>query len=179
MPYFIWYRSPALFLAHYCVLIAFFAFDHFKMVIQNSNYLKWMQVGFSLLVFAVSLYMFAKYKLYIRVIYYDITWLNGLHRVPHLIQSSRRGMPDNSFFSDRTFINLDGVINNVDYYQRVLQGSIPLTDYLSENEVAYIVDYDSYSSIPDFLVVQTFPINDGSDRAIHIWQVSSEIVSTP
>jgi hypothetical protein len=83
------------------------------------------------------------------------------------------------FFSDRTFINLDGVINNVDFYQRVLQGSIPLTNYLSENGVDYIVDYDSYSSIPDFLVVNTFPINDGSDRAIHIWQVSSEIALTP
>ena len=47
------------------------------------------------------------------------------------------------FFSNRTFINLDGVINNVDYYERVLRGSIPLTDYLSENKVDYIVDYQT------------------------------------
>jgi hypothetical protein len=83
------------------------------------------------------------------------------------------------FFSNRTFINLDGVINNVDYYERVLRGSTSITDYFSENKVDYIVDYDTYGTIPDFPIVHTFPINDGSGRSIHIWQVSSQYSSDP
>jgi hypothetical protein len=81
------------------------------------------------------------------------------------------------FFSNRTFINLDGLINNVDYYERVLHGSTSLTDYLIENNVDFIVDYATYDSIPDFPVVHTFPLNDGSGRSIHIWRVSPQISS--
>ena len=83
------------------------------------------------------------------------------------------------FFSDRTFINLDGLINNVDYYERVLRGSVPLADYLIENEVDYIVDYSIYHPIPDYPVVQTFPLNDETGRSIHIWQVSPQLSSAP
>jgi hypothetical protein len=83
------------------------------------------------------------------------------------------------FFSNRTFINLDGLINNVDYYERVLHGSTPLLDYLIENNVDFVVDYDSSDSIPNFPVVHSFPINDQSGRSIHIWQVTPQISSTP
>jgi hypothetical protein len=83
------------------------------------------------------------------------------------------------FFSDRTFINLDGVINNVDYYERVLIGSVPLADYLIENNVDFIVDYATYHPIPDFPIVHTFPLNDETGRAIHIWQVPPPLSSAP
>ena len=83
------------------------------------------------------------------------------------------------YFSDRTFINLDGVINNVDYYERVLRGSVPLADYLVENKVDYIVDYSIYRPIPDYPVVHTFPVNDETGRSIHIWQVSPQLSLAP
>jgi len=83
------------------------------------------------------------------------------------------------FFSDRTFINLDGLINDVDYYERVLRGSLPLADYLAENKVDYIVDYSIYHPVPDYPVVKTFPLNDETGRSIHIWQVSPQLSSTP
>jgi hypothetical protein len=70
------------------------------------------------------------------------------------------------------------LINNVDYYERVLHGSTSLTDYLIENNVDFIVDYKTYASIPEFPVVHTFPINDGSGRSIHVWQVSSQLSSS-
>jgi hypothetical protein len=88
-------------------------------------------------------------------------------------------VPDNSVFSNRTFINLDGVINNVDYYERVLGGPVPLADYLVENEVDYIVDYSIYHPIPDYPVVHTFPLNDDTGRSIRIWQVSQQLSSAP
>ena len=84
-----------------------------------------------------------------------------------------------SFFSDRTFINLDGLINDVDYYERVLRGSVPLADYLAENKVDYIVDYSIYHSVPEYPVVKTFPLNDETERSIHIWQVSTQLSSAP
>ena len=74
---------------------------------------------------------------------------------------------------------LGSIQNTRDYYERVLQGSISLTDYLTENKVDYIVDYNIYHSIPDFPVVRTFPINDGSGRSIYIWQVSQQLSSAP
>src|SRR4029077_6203258 len=83
------------------------------------------------------------------------------------------------FFSNRSVINLDGVINNVDYYQRVLHGSLPLANYLFENNVAYLVDYATYSPIPDFPVVRAFPISDGSGRSIRIWRVTPQALATP
>jgi hypothetical protein len=64
------------------------------------------------------------------------------------------------------------------FSNRVLRGSIPLSEYLSENKVDYIVDYHIYDSIPEFPVVQTFPINDGSGQSIQIWQVTPPVSST-
>jgi hypothetical protein len=84
-----------------------------------------------------------------------------------------------AFFSDRTFINLDGVINSVDYYERVLRGSVPLADYLAENKVDYIVDYSIYGALPDYPVVQTFPLKDEAGRSIRIWQVTAPLSSAP
>jgi len=182
MPYFIWYRSPAfIFGIISASLIAFFILDHFEMLVQNSSYIRLASVGLSVLIFAISLYMFAR----------SINFTSELYTTRYQVAKwlAQNSPPDTIFaawnagqlgyFSDRTFINLDGVINNVDYYRRVLQGPVLLTDYLVENKVDYIVDYDSYSSIPDFQVIHTFPINDGSDRAIRIWQVSSELALTP
>jgi hypothetical protein len=182
LPYFIWYRSPAfIFWLISASLIAFLTFDYFKMVIKSSSYLKWMPVGFGLLIFAISLYMFARSIHFASELYttrYHVAkWLAQNSPPDTIFASWNAGQL--GYFSDRTFINLDGVINNVDYYRRVLKGPVPLTDYLSENEVDYIVDYDFYASLPDFPVVQSFSLNDGSDRAIHIWQISSEIASTP
>jgi len=78
------------------------------------------------------------------------------------------------FFSNRTFINLDGVINSVDYYERVLQGPVSLMQYLFDNKVDYVVDYNSYGAIQNFPVVRTFPLDDGSGRSIRIWQVPAQ-----
>jgi hypothetical protein len=71
------------------------------------------------------------------------------------------------------------VINSVDYYERVIRGPVSLTDYLSENNVDYVVDYDTYDSLPDLPIVHTFPLNDESGRSINIWQVSPQLSSAP
>jgi hypothetical protein len=180
-PYFIWYRSPSfIFWIITGSLIALFASVPTRLVKRSLSILKWAPVGLSLVIFTVAIYMFSRSINFTSKLYaarYDAAlWIARSSSPDTIFAAWNTGQL--AFFSNRTFINLDGVINNVDYYERVLRGSIPLTDYLSENKVDYIVDYDIYDSIPDFPIVHTFPINDGSGRSIHIWQVTLHRSST-
>lgn len=180
--YFIWYRSPSfIFWIITVSLIALFTFERIGLINHSLNILKWAPLAFNLLIFAVAIYMFARSinfssKLY--VARYDAAlWIKENSPPDTIFASWNSGQL--GFFSNRTFINLDGVINNVDYYERVLRGSVSLTDYLFENKVEYLVDYATYDSIPDSPVIRTFPLNDGSGRAIQIWQISPQISSAP
>jgi hypothetical protein len=180
-PYFIWYRSPSfIFWIITGSLIALFVLEYIRLVNLPSKVLKRAAVGFSFVIFAVAIYMFTRSinftsKLY-AARYNAALWISENSPPDTVFASWNAGQL--GFFSNRTFINLDGLINNVDYYERVLHGSTSLTDYLVENKVNFIVDYATYDSIPDFPVVHTFPINDGSGRLIHIWQVTHPISST-
>ena len=158
-----------------------FTFQNAKLIKSPSAILKWIPVGFSLVIFAIAIYMFTRSinfssKLYVAR-YNAALWIAENSSPDTVFASWNAG--ELGFFSNRTFINLDGLINNVDYFERVLHGPTSLTDYLMENNVDFIVDYAKYSSIPDFPVVQTFPINDESGRSIHIWKVSPQLTSTP
>lgn len=76
------------------------------------------------------------------------------------------------FFSERRVINLDGLINDIDYYRRVLLGPFTWVDYIYENGVDCIADHNrSRISASGFSVVQSFPVNDGSGLEFLIWQV--------
>jgi hypothetical protein len=181
-PYFMWYRSPSfIFWIITASLLALFTFERVVHSNNSLRVLKGAPIGFSLILFVVAIYLFAR----------SINFSSGLYVARY---EAAEWVADNSapdtvfaawntgqlaFFSNRRFINLDGVINDVDYYERVLRGSLPLTDYLAENKVEYLMDYATYDSIPDFPVIRTFPINDGSGRAIQIWQISPPISSMP
>ena len=181
-PYFIWYRSPSfIFWIMIASLIALFTFEQLQRVRPSWASLKWAPVGVSLLGVIVAIYLFARSinftsKLY-AARYNAALWIAENSSPDTVFASWNAGQL--GFFSNRTFINLDGVINNVDYYERVLRGPVSLTDYLYENKVEFIVDYATYDSIPDFPVVKTFPLDDESGRSIHIWQVLPQISSAP
>jgi hypothetical protein len=180
VPYFVWYRSPSfIFWIITGSLIAFFTLIRTRPVKQSMKILKWAPVGFSVVIFAVAIYMFARSinftsKLY-AARYNAALWIAENSPPDTVFASWNAGQL--GFFSNRTFINLDGLINNVDYYERVLHGTTTLADYLIENNVDFIVDYATYGSIPDFPVVHMFPLNDGSGRSIHIWRVSPQLAS--
>ena len=179
--YFIWYRSPSfIFWILTGSLIALFTLVPPRLAKHPSSISKWVSVGFSVVIFAVGIYMFARSinftsKLY-AARYNAALWIAENSPPDTVFASWNAGQL--GYFSNRTFINLDGVINNVDYYERVLRGSVSLTDYLSENKVDFIVDYDTYGSLPNFPVVHTFPLDDESGRSIQILQVTPEISST-
>jgi hypothetical protein len=181
-PYFIWYRSPSfIFWIITGSLIALFAFRYTGLVKKPFDVLKLAPVGFSLVIFAVAIYMFARSinftsKLYVAR-YNAALWIAENSPPDTVFAAWNAGQL--GFFSNRTFINLDGLINNIDYYERVLRGSVPLSDYLVENKVDYIVDYSIYHPIPDYPVVRTFPLNDDTGRSIQIWRVSPQLSSAP
>jgi len=181
-PYFIWYRSPSfIFWIITGSLIALFTFEQTRLVRQRFNILRWVPVGLSFVIFTVAIYMFARginftSKLYVAR-YHAALWIAENSPPDTVFASWNAGQL--GFFSNRTVINLDGLINDVDYYERVLRGSIPLADYLVENNVEYIVDYSIYRPMPDYPVVRAFPLNDETGRSIHIWQVSPDLSSAP
>jgi hypothetical protein len=180
--YFAWYRSPSfIFWIIAASLIALFTFERIELVKLPFELLKWAPLGLSLLTIAVSIYLFARSISFSSTLYatrYEAALWIGENSPPNTIFASWN-TGQLGFFSNRTFINLDGVINNVDYYERVLSGSTPLTDYLLENDVDYVVDYDTYGWRPDFPVVHTFPLHDESGQTIQIWQIGPQISSAP
>lgn len=181
-PYFIWYRSPSfIFWILTGTLLALFAFGNTRLVKHASGILKWVPVGLSVAIVAVAIYMFARSINFTSTLYvarYDAALWIAENSPPDTVFASWNA-GQLGYFSNRTFINLDGVINSVDYYERVLLGPVSLTDYLSENNVEYVVDYDTYDSLPDMPVVHTFPLDDESGRSIHIWRVLPQLSSAP
>lgn len=73
-------------------------------------------------------------------------------RVAHWINQN---IPENSrigsfnagqiaYFSGRTVINLDGLVNNAEYSRNVLFQGEKIPKYFSKNGIKYFVDYDTY-----------------------------------
>jgi hypothetical protein len=181
--YFIWYRSPTfIFGIITASLLALFIFLVINLVVKRrTDIFRWAPASLSLVIVAIAMYMFARSINFTSGLYaarYGAALWIAEHSPPETVFASWNA-GQLGFFSNRTFINLDGVINNVDYYERVLRGSVPLDDYLVENKVNYIVDYSIYHPLPDYPVVQTFPLNDGTGRLIHIWQVSPQLSTAP
>jgi hypothetical protein len=180
--YFAWYRSPSfIFWILTASLVAFFAVEKLQRVKSSWTIPGWTPVSLTVLIFIVAIYMFARSINFTSTLYavrYDAAlWIAENSPPDTVFASWNTGQL--GYFSNRTFINLDGVINSVDYYERVLQGSVPLKDYLFENHVDYIVDYSTYDSLPDLPVVHTFPLDDESGRSIQIWQVSPQLSVAP
>lgn len=176
-PYFIWYRSPSfIFWIITAALIAHFALLQFRHDKLSPTTHRWSLISASFMICIVAVYMFARSinftsKLYVAR-YEAALWIAENSAPGTIFAAWNAGQL--GYFSNRTFINLDGLINSIDYYERVLSGSLPLTEYLSENKVSYIVDYNLYAPIPEFPVVRSFPINDGSGESIQIWQISPQ-----
>ena len=177
-PYFIWYRSPSfIFWIVTGSLLALFTLRLLTSQLSRPvRGLRWAPVGLSMVIFSVALYVFVKgidFRSQLYVTRYNAALWMAKNSTPGTVFASWNA-GQLGFFSDRNVINLDGVINSVDYYERVIIGPTSLTDYLLENNVEFVVDYDTYDSIPDLPVVQTFPINDGSGRSIYIWRVDPQ-----
>ncbi|MCI0525860.1 MAG: hypothetical protein L0Y56_00200, partial [Nitrospira sp.] len=75
------------------------------------------------------------------------------------------------YFSERTVINLDGLVNGADYYERVIAGPLTWEAYVHEQNVDYIVDFNRNIVIsPEFPIYKVFSLPDHPDEVI-MWQV--------
>lgn len=176
--YFVWYRSPTfIFGITTIALLARFAFSMLHVALKrHPRILMWAPVGLSVVMFAATIYTFTRSISFTSELYaarYEAAvWIAENTSPDTVLAAWNAGQL--GYFSNRKVINLDGVINSLDYYERVLRGSVPMSQYLAENNVDYIVDYATYHPIPTYPVIQMFPINDETRRTIKIWQVSSQ-----
>jgi hypothetical protein len=179
-PYFTWYRSPSyIFWIITLVNLVFFIQDiHPKLKIEVFERIV---IVISLTTIFLSGYLFVK----------NVISNNNLaskdfhtHRYQIALWISENSPPDTiyaawnagelGFFSNQKVINLDGLINNAEYYESVLLSPTPveaLAVYLDENHVSYIVDYQENEHTSRLPIVKSFPSPDESDRLIRIWQV--------
>jgi hypothetical protein len=74
------------------------------------------------------------------------------------------------FYSSQAVINLDGLINSVEYYENVLNGPQPLTDYLLDNRVRYIVDYSDNELTAGLETIHEFPV-DALGGRLRVWRL--------
>lgn len=78
------------------------------------------------------------------------------------------------YFSNRKVINLDGLVNDVDYARNVVIRGDSLVRYLAENKVDYLVDYLDGIYVRNDLQIEKLPVVKNFDRGggnpLTIWQ---------
>ena len=68
-----------------------------------------------------------------------------------------------AYFSERRVINLDGLVNDYRYYREVILGGASLADYLADNGVGYLVDYQMPVDVPSgATILHTLPDEEGN-----------------
>jgi hypothetical protein len=76
------------------------------------------------------------------------------------------------YYSGHTIVNLDGLINGLDYYKRVITGPLDWSEFIEEKGVHCIVDYgDRIQGRTGFTLMEEFPIVGLPDRKFYIWHV--------
>lgn len=81
------------------------------------------------------------------------------------------------YFSNHSVINLDGLVNDKIYFERILKGNDSLSNYLRKNNVKYLIDYDDYT-IDNFTnrlpaIYTSPPFSSDDDLAFKIWDLRS------
>ena len=179
--YFVWYRSP-LFIFWIITLSLIAAIIQDFLASKNTKYVPRMLAVTSLLItsiyglrFAVNINRNLHSTNFHAMRYRAALWIS--ENLPSDAIYAAWNAGELGYFSDRPFINLDGLINSIDYYEHVLQNPAELealTDYLSENDVNYVVDYVDNELTSALPVVKAFPNHEASGQQIRIWRVLPE-----
>jgi len=179
-PYFTWYRSPFyIFWIITLVCIVFFIQD----VLPNRSikHIENIVIFISIATIIVSGYLFVKnvnsnenlaITNFHTIRYRVALWISENSPSDSIYAAWNAG--ELGYFSNRTVINLDGLINNIEYYEHVLLSPTPLealADFLDENKVNYIVDYVENEFTSSLPYIKSFPPHDEADHWMRIWQV--------
>ncbi|MFX1571775.1 MAG: hypothetical protein ACFFB0_03425 [Promethearchaeota archaeon] len=181
--YYVWYLSLS-FILWACVItyIITIIITGFQKKIhisnRNFNYKKKISYGLMMLFISTTILRFNIYMLDEIGDYYNESysaryntaiWLKSNTNAEDIIGSWNAGII--GFFSERRVINLDGLINSHDYYERILLdsnircyycrfNSSEFVEYLNDNNVSYIVDYKFHGFKPwyaNFTLIKEFP----------------------
>jgi len=180
-PYFAWYRSP-LFIFWIITLVCIVFYIQDFLPIRSIKGIEKTVIVISLSAIMVSGYLFVKNvnanenssrTNFHTMRYHVALWLSENSSPDTIYAAWNAG--ELGYFSNRSVINLDGLINNIDYYQQVLLNTTPLeamADYLDENKVNYIVDYTENEFTSSLPIVKSFPSREESDHWMRIWLVT-------
>lgn len=156
-----WYRSPVYIFWLVTVLFVYALFEHLVASMGwPQRIFRSVIIGATIAYLMLSSYYHGSLglpgKLLFKIRYQAAIWLSEYIPEQAVVASWNAGQL--GYFSNRTLINLDGLVNSIEYYRDVKQGHVPLLDYLYENNVTYIVDYCCVEELlPHLRHVQSFP----------------------
>lgn len=171
--YFIWYRSPAF--ISWIIIFSLAAHISLEFLAPKGG-IRWllpcsaaMLVTASFIWFFMRVHLTAQENNMHATRYRAGMWIANNLPPDAILASWNAG--ELGYFSNRSVINLDGLVNSIEYYRRVLKGRLQMKDYLYENGVTYIVDYIDNDLTSPLPVLRTFTCTHAPDLRLKIWQV--------
>lgn len=173
-----WHRSSAFIL---CLLLltsplALFEEDASA---DRHKYFVWVRLG---LVLAVGVFCVHRYQgtlsfPYERHIWhirhYAARWID--RNLPKDVRLGAWNAGEVGYFSNRQVINLDGLVNDVDYARSIVIGGGSLVSYLASNRVEYLVDYLDGIPVKNDLRVEELRavkiFDRGGGNPLSIWKL--------
>ena len=78
------------------------------------------------------------------------------------------------YFSDRTLINLDGLVNSIEYARSLRSPEFRTVDYLHANDVDYVIDWSIPANVqPALQPVTSFPTGPGL-KPVVLYRIAPE-----
>ncbi|RMF03191.1 MAG: hypothetical protein D6768_06475 [Chloroflexi bacterium] len=172
---FLWYLSPAfVFLALTLAMSA----DGLSRILSNivPAARRMIPAAFALAFIALAVFLFqVRWTMSIPVYklgYHSALWIS--ENVPPDARLASWNAGILGYFSGRTVINLDGLINGTDYYRQVVSGPKSWMTYVKEQNVDYVIDYSrNYVTTPEFPIIRTFVLT-GRPNEVVMWQVAGD-----
>ena len=137
--YFFWYLSATF--VYWTIVLAIFSVD--VMTRKAQSYRAVATVGFIVVVSIVSMWWLTEPPNRLAATRYEVAkWMDANLEEDAIVGSFNAGQL--GFFSNRSVVNLDGLINHVSYFENVLRDGSPgaLVAYIDRLGIDYVVDHN-------------------------------------
>ena len=160
--YFFWYLSATF--VYWTIVLAIFSVD--VMTRKAQSYRAVATVGFIVVVSIVSMWWLTEPPNRLAATRYEVAkWMDANLEEDAIVGSFNAGQL--GFFSNRSVVNLDGLINHVSYFENVLRDGSPgaLVAYIDRLGIDYVVDHNvglGRGVIErEFTTIREFPLATG------------------
>jgi hypothetical protein len=137
--YYFWYLSVTF--VYWTIVLALFSVD--VMTRKAQSYRAAATVGFLVVVSIVGMWWLRRPPNNLAATRYEVAkWMDANLEEDAIVGSFNAGQL--GFFSNRSVVNLDGLINHVSYFENVLRDGSPgaLAAYIDRMGIDYVVDYN-------------------------------------